>query len=233
MQKTTVNTDYQILSLSGSPKVEKIAAFRDKIQQAAKEHLQLVIDLSDADKLPTISGAIIGDLLTKLIKFNYQIVIVNSDMLGSHFQENYPDSRCIKHADTYDEVERFFQENPVKILVVEDDNVTAKMIAKYLEKRNAQVIRAVSGEEGIMRCQDESPNLVLMDLHLPKMDGLEASKCIREDPNMAGIPIIMLTADAEKDNVEAAVRLHVEGYIKKPFDPKTFFNKILEVLAES
>jgi CheY-like chemotaxis protein len=223
--------NYHELVFTGDTTVDRVAKFRDKIQQAAKEHLYLLIDFTEIDELPNISGAIIGDIITKLQKSYYHIVILNSDALGNHFVQQHPETETFKYFDNYTRAEDFFNAHPVKVLVVEDNEVAAKMIEQYLENHNLVVVNVTTGEEAIEQSQLEMPHLILMDIHLPEMSGLEAAQYIRAHPETMGIPIIMLTGDAVRDNVESAVQLNVEGYVVKPFNPQTFFHKILKVLS--
>ncbi len=225
--------NYHAVVFEGETTVDKVAKFRDKIQQAAKEHLHLLIDLSEIDHLPSISGAIIGDLLDKLLKSYYHIVILNVYVLGERFMETHEETETFKFFDNYTDAEDFFASHPVKVLVVEDEEISARMIENYLQSHNLIVIRAVSGEEAIDLSQSEKPHLILMDIHLPEMSGLEAAQFVRGHPDTCGIPIIMLTSDSDREKVESAMQLSVEGYIRKPFNPQTFFSKLLEVLAGS
>ena len=223
--------NYHALVFEGSTSVDRVAKFRDKIQQAAKESLHLLIDLSEIDSLPTISGAIIGDLITKLQKSYYHIVIINAEVLGSPFMQKHPETETFKYYDNYTQAEKYFNSHPVKVLVVEDDDITARLIENYLQNRNLIVVRAVSGEDAIDLSQSEMPHLILMDIHLPNMNGLEAAQSIRGHQETMDIPVIILSSDSDRDNVVSAKELSVEGYILKPFDPNTFFHKLLNVLA--
>lgn len=223
--------NYHELVFEGATSIDRVAKFRDRIQQAAKEHLHILVDFTEVDEMPNISGAIIGELITKLQKSFYHMVILNVDALGNHFKQQHPETDTLQFLENYTQAEEYFNSHPVKVLVVEDEEITARMIENYLENHKMVVVKASSGEEAIDQSQAEMPHIILMDIHLPQMNGLEAAQYIRAHPDTSGIPIIMLTADSDRGNVENAMQLSVEGYVLKPFDPKTFFHKILNVLA--
>lgn len=223
--------NYHALVFEGSTSVDRVAKFRDTIQQAAKEHLHLLIDLSEIDSLPTISGAIIGDLMTKLRKSYYHIAIINAEVLGDSFMQKHSATETFQYFENYTQADHYFDTHPVKVLVVEDEDITARLIEDYLQNRNMVVVRAESGEDAIDLSQSEMPYLILMDIHLPNMNGIEAAQYIRGHQETMDIPIIILSSDSDRDKVVSAKELNVEGYILKPFDPKTFFRKILSVLS--
>lgn len=223
--------NYHALVFEGDTTIDQVTKFRDSIQQASKEHLHLLIDFTEIDQLPNISGAIIGDLISKLQNSYYHIVILNANALGNRFIQQHPETETLKYYDDYNSAEDFFNSHPVKVLVVEDEEISARMIESYLEKHNLVVVKASSGEEAIDQSQVEMPHIILMDIHMPQMSGLEAAQYIRAHPDTMEIPIIMLTAHSDRENVENAMQLSVEGYVIKPFDPNTFFHKIINVLA--
>ena len=106
----------------------------------------------------------------------------------------------------------------VRVLVVEDDPLNLKLIRDVLGYRGFDVLTATSGEEGVVAALSESPDLVLMDLHLPDIDGHEALLRIRADPQCSGIPVVAVTAFAMKEDVDRATAAGFDGYIAKPID---------------
>ncbi|MCA9072018.1 MAG: response regulator, partial [Planctomycetaceae bacterium] len=83
-----------------------------------------------------------------------------------------------------------------KILLVEDNPVNSDMLSRRLTKRGYEVVRAVDGQSAIEMAKDHAPNLVLMDMHIPVIDGWEATRRLKQDAVTSGIPVIALTADA-------------------------------------
>jgi len=105
-----------------------------------------------------------------------------------------------------------------KVLVVEDNQDNREMVVKALKFNGYQVIEAVDGQEAIEKAKAENPDLILLDIHLPKMDGYEVTKRLKGDYDVRSIPIIALTAHAMKGNREEALAAGCDGYIPKPID---------------
>ena len=104
----------------------------------------------------------------------------------------------------------------VRILVVEDNPLNLKLMRDVLEFQGFEVLTAKSGEEGVAVASTGSPDLVLMDLQLPGMDGHEALLRMRADPRCRTIPVVAVTAFAMKDDIERADEAGFDGYIAKP-----------------
>jgi two-component system, cell cycle response regulator DivK len=105
-----------------------------------------------------------------------------------------------------------------RVLVVEDNPLNLKLIKDVLEYQGFDVLTAASGEEGVVAALSASPDLVLMDLQLPGIDGHEALSRIRADPRCNGIPVVAVTAFAMKEDAERAAAAGFDGYIAKPID---------------
>jgi CheY-like chemotaxis protein len=105
-----------------------------------------------------------------------------------------------------------------RVLVVEDNPLNLKLIKDVLEYQGFEVLTAASGEDGVVAALSDFPDLVLMDLQLPGIDGHEALLRIRADPRCSGIPIIAVTAFAMKVDAERAAAAGFDGYIAKPID---------------
>ncbi len=105
-----------------------------------------------------------------------------------------------------------------KILVVEDNQDNREMVVKVLKFNGYQVVEAVDGEEAIEKAKAEDPDLILLDIFLPKMDGYEATRRLKGDTSLRNIPIIALTAHAMKGSMEEALAAGCDGYISKPID---------------
>ncbi|MHB9140446.1 MAG: response regulator, partial [Paludibacter sp.] len=118
------------------------------------------------------------------------------------------------------------------VLVVEDnpDNMTT---VKAILANDFKIIEAVAGEEGIQMAKKYRPNLILMDIALPSMDGIEAFKTIRADVELEYIPVIALTASAMTTDRETILAHGFDAYIAKPIDDNEFYDTINEVLFGS
>jgi CheY-like chemotaxis protein len=117
-----------------------------------------------------------------------------------------------------------------RILVVEDNGTNMYLIGFILRKNGYEVIEARSGEEGIKLAIKEKPDLVIMDIQLPNIDGLEVTKRIRESEAGGEIPIVALTSYAMLGDRERALEAGCTGYIEKPINPETFMSEIEKYL---
>ncbi|MEN9662592.1 MAG: hypothetical protein RL324_1541 [Verrucomicrobiota bacterium] len=116
-----------------------------------------------------------------------------------------------------------------KILLVEDNEMNRDMLARRLEKRGYTVAIAVDGQSGVNLARSEKPDLILMDMSLPIIDGWEASRQLKADASVATIPIIALTAHAMAEDREKALAAGCNEYETKPVDLASLLAKI-EVL---
>lgn len=116
------------------------------------------------------------------------------------------------------------------ILVVEDEPDISELISYNLLKEGYNVFTAASGEEGVKLAKGKIPSLVVLDLMLPGIDGLEVCKQIRNDPKTSNAGIIMLTAKGEESDVVIGLELGADDYIVKPFSPKILQARIKAVL---
>ena len=117
-----------------------------------------------------------------------------------------------------------------RILVVEDNEQNRHLISFILKHSGYEVIEAVNGEEGVQLAIKEKPDLILMDIQLDDMDGLEATKRIRESEADGEIPIIAVTSYAMVGDREKALSAGCSGYIEKPIDPDIFLAEIEKFL---
>ena len=118
------------------------------------------------------------------------------------------------------------------ILVVEDNERNMYLIAFILEKMGHRVLRAVTGEAGVEVAERERPDLILMDIQLPGIDGFEATKRIRASATAGGIPIVAITSFAMTGDRERLLAAGCNGYIEKPIDPDTIMAQIAGFLRD-
>jgi len=117
-----------------------------------------------------------------------------------------------------------------KILVVDDEAHIRELIRFNLEKEGFTVIEAVDGSAALKAVRMERPDLVVLDLMLPVIDGLEVCQALKKDAEMSGIPVIMLTAKAEEIDKVLGLELGADDYITKPFSPRELLARIKAVL---
>jgi CheY-like chemotaxis protein len=118
-----------------------------------------------------------------------------------------------------------------KILLVEDNEMNRDMLSRRLERNGYEVVIALDGAEGIAVAQSEGPDLILMDISLPLIDGWEATRRLKASPETRSIPIIALTAHAMAGDKEKSIEAGCEDYDTKPIDLKRLLGKI-EALLE-
>ena len=119
-----------------------------------------------------------------------------------------------------------------KILLVEDNEMNRDMLSRRLERRGYEVVLATDGGKGVEMAASESPDLILMDIQLPVIDGYEATRQIKANDKLSGIPIIAVTSFALKGDEEKALEAGCDAYMPKPFSPRTLLAKIREYLPE-
>jgi len=117
------------------------------------------------------------------------------------------------------------------IFVVDDDPVTLELIQISLEKDGLKARTFSSVADMLPALSRETPGLLLLDVRMPGQSGLDALKAIKETPNGAALPILMITGDGRLDRIVQAMQLGAAGYIMKPFDPRQLVDKVREALA--
>lgn len=116
-----------------------------------------------------------------------------------------------------------------RVLVVEDDKNNMRLITKLLEQEDFEIFRAETGEDGVKMAFEIKPDVILMDIKLPGIDGLEATKRIRASCCDGKAIIIALTSYAMAGDRENYLKCGFTGYIEKPFDPYTIIKEIKEI----
>jgi DNA-binding response OmpR family regulator len=119
------------------------------------------------------------------------------------------------------------------ILIVEDEKDILQLIKLYLEKDGFRVATAMTGPDGLKQVTQEKPDLVVLDLMLPEMDGLEVCKRLRAKTETAMLPIIMLTAKAEESDTVIGLELGADDYVTKPFSPKALTARVKALLRRT
>ncbi len=120
----------------------------------------------------------------------------------------------------------------MKILLVEDNEMNRDMLSRRLTRKGYEVISATDGARGVTMAQSEDPDLILMDISLPVMDGLQATRQIKADDNTKGIPIIALTAHAMAGDREKCLAAGCDDYATKPVEFPQLLTKIKSFLEK-
>ncbi len=118
-----------------------------------------------------------------------------------------------------------------KVLIVDDEPNILISVEFLMRREGFEVLVARDGEEGLARIQADRPDLVVLDVMMPKLDGFEVCKAVRADPTLAGVRILMLTAKGRAAEVSKGLSLGADAYIPKPFATRELVAKVKELLS--
>ena len=124
------------------------------------------------------------------------------------------------------------EEPMVRLLLVEDNEMNRDMLSRRLRRRGYEILLAVDGPEGIKIAQSEAPDLILMDMGLPVMDGWETTRYLKSSPDTRPIPILALTSHAMAGDRQKALEAGCDEYESKPIDFDRLLGKIQDLLVE-
>jgi CheY-like chemotaxis protein len=120
------------------------------------------------------------------------------------------------------------------ILVAEDERDIRELVVISLQTNGlTNIIEAHNGEEAIAQTKTHKPDLILMDVRMPKMTGYEACEVLKKDPNTANIPIVFLSAKGQEAEIKLGIELGAEEYILKPFAPDVLYQRVSDILTRS
>jgi two-component system alkaline phosphatase synthesis response regulator PhoP len=120
---------------------------------------------------------------------------------------------------------------PLRILLIEDDPDIQKMVQLSLKFQGAhQVLIASGGQAGLAQAASENPDVILLDVMMPEMDGYETCKRLKETPGTRHIPVVFLSARAQQSEIQKGRELGAIGYLVKPFDPMTLSSQLDAIL---
>ena len=119
------------------------------------------------------------------------------------------------------------------ILYVEDNEYNRKIVRQLLGRTSYQLVEAVDGESGVALAQQLVPQLILMDVQLPKMSGLDATRALKADPRTSHIPIIVITSFALSGDREKAAAAGADSYLAKPYSPRELLALVRQYLPEA
>jgi DNA-binding response OmpR family regulator len=118
-----------------------------------------------------------------------------------------------------------------RVLVVDDDEVIRRLITLNLELEGFDVATAEDGQDMLDRLPDVRPDLVLLDVMMPTVDGWEAAARLRANPEMADVKVLMLSARAQQADVDRGVQVGADAYLTKPFDPADLLAEVRRLLS--
>jgi two-component system chemotaxis response regulator CheY len=120
----------------------------------------------------------------------------------------------------------------MKILVVDDDKTTRKILSLYLKGKGYEVVTAENGLDALEKMGTENINLVLTDMNMPFMDGIELTKTLKADPNWQNIPILMVTTEADEEEKKRAATAGVDDYLVKPANAEQVTASVKKILKK-
>ena len=117
-----------------------------------------------------------------------------------------------------------------KILVVDDEPTIVRLMEFILARQGHEMLIAVNGEEALQKIRAHQPDLVLLDIMMPRIDGYEVAQQLRANPETASLPIIMLSAKAQEEDIRRGAEVGVDDYVTKPFSPEHLVQVVTEHL---
>jgi len=117
------------------------------------------------------------------------------------------------------------------ILVVDDDPVIQKLLSVNFEMEGYRVVTASDGLDGLAQVEAVNPDIILLDVMMPRMDGLTVARKLKSDPSTKGIPIVLLSAKAQSTDIQLGLEAGADDYITKPFDPLELLDKVAALIG--
>jgi len=131
-----------------------------------------------------------------------------------------------------DEITTKVEEDTKRILIVDDTEEIIKLVKMYLEYHHYEVITAYDGQEGLEKAKTNRPDLIILDLMLPKINGYKVCGLLKRDTKYAKIPIILFTAKTQEKDMKLGEEVGADAYLTKPFEPEVLLAKIKELIKE-
>ena len=120
-----------------------------------------------------------------------------------------------------------------KVLVVDDEPDITRLVKFTLERKNFEVYTADNGENALSIASQERPDLILLDVTMPVLDGYETCRRLKSNPETQTIPVVMLSARSQQAEIETGIEAGAVDYVKKPFSPKEVIDKVEEILNKA
>jgi CheY-like chemotaxis protein len=153
---------------------------------------------------------------------------------GATFWIDLPDATVLEEeSNTSDDLSEHVKPVPYKILYIEDNRANLRLIETiFRQHSDMTLISAMNGEHGLELADHHQPDLILLDIHLPGMDGYEVFEKLLENGNTCDIPVIALSADAMQPDIEKGLEIGFKTYLTKPVDMNSLFKAISDVLEK-
>ncbi len=119
-----------------------------------------------------------------------------------------------------------------KILIIDDEPDILEMLVLRLEANDYEVISATDGQKGLDKARNENPDLIILDLMLPKIDGFKVCRMLKFDERFKKIPIVLFTARTQEADMKLGQEVGADAYITKPFEPNILLGKVAELLKK-
>jgi len=119
-----------------------------------------------------------------------------------------------------------------KVLIVDDESELVEMLSLRLEANNYQAISASDGQEGLDKARVENPDLIILDVMLPKIDGYKVCRMLKFDDKYKQIPVILFTARVQASDIKLGADAGADAYITKPFEPDILLAKVVQLLKK-
>jgi CheY-like chemotaxis protein len=120
-----------------------------------------------------------------------------------------------------------------RVLVADDDEDILTLVKAVLERAGHEVIAVQDGAQALASLQSQEPDLAVLDISMPELDGLEVLRRVRDDHGIRALPVILLTAKAQEADVERGYAAGASAYVKKPFSPRELAERVESLLAQS
>ena len=117
------------------------------------------------------------------------------------------------------------------VLIVDDDPVIQRLLRVNFEMEGYEVIVGIDGIDGLEKARTEHPDIVVLDIMMPRMSGLDVAKALKADPETASIPVVLLSAKAQEADLRAGDESGADDYLTKPFDPFQLLQRVEQLLA--
>jgi len=130
------------------------------------------------------------------------------------------------------EREKKTEQESKRILIVDDEDGIVKLVKMYLEHHRYEVITADDGQEGLEKAKTDKPDLIVLDLMLPKINGYKVCGLLKKDTRYVKIPVILFTAKTQEKDAKLGEEVGADAYLTKPFEPEVLLAKIKELLKE-
>jgi DNA-binding response OmpR family regulator len=122
--------------------------------------------------------------------------------------------------------------NGKKILIIDDDAFIRRPLEFILREEGFAPVTAVDGEDGLAKLEGEKPDLIVLDLMMPGLDGFEVCRRVRTDPRFSSIPVILLTAKGQESDSERGLAVGATEFMSKPYSPSELLRRVREILSE-